>query len=431
MIAIAEGNADNMKIKTLKRTYEQVQSLPAQPHRKPKKPWLLLTSLIRLLSIPDMLATRFSYKVEGEIPREPCLILMNHSSFIDLKIASKIFYPRRHCVVSTVDGMVGKRWLMERIGCIPTQKYVADLALIKDIRYALQEKRVDVLMYPEAGYSFDGCATALPDTLGGLIKLLNVPVVTVITQGAFARQPLYNELHLHRVPVSATVKCLLRPEEIASRSVEEINGALAETFTFDAFAWQKEKGIAVRDRNRADGLERILYKCPACGAEGRMRGRGIHLTCRACGKRYEMDEYGSLRATEGATEFSHIPDWYAWERECVRRELGEGMYLWDTEVDIGMLVDHRALYMVGSGRLRHDANGFLLEGCDGALRYEQKPQASYSLNADYYWYEIGDVVGIGNRDALYYCFPKTGSVTKARLAAEELYKLNKPKRRDC
>ena len=115
----------------------------------------------------------------------------------------------------------------------------------------------------------------------------------------------------------------------------------------------------------------------------------------------------------------------------MRRELGEGRYLWDTEVEIGMLVDHRALYMVGSGRLRHDANGFLLEGCDGALRYEQKPQASYSLNADYYWYEIGDVVGIGNRDALYYCFPKTGSVTKARLAAEELYKLNKPKRRDC
>ena len=58
------------------------------------------------------------------------------------------------------------------------------------------------------------------------------------------------------------------------------------------------------------------------------------------------------------------------------------------------------------------------------MLYEQKPQASYTLNADYFWYEIGDVIGIGNRDALYYCFPKDGaSVTRARLATEELYRM--------
>lgn len=112
----------------------------------------------------------------------------------------------------------------------------------------------------------------------------------------------------------------------------------------------------------------------------------------------------------------------------MRAEIERGEYLWETEVEIGMLVDHRALYMVGSGTLRHDENGFTLDGCDGKLHYEQKPQASHSLNADYFWYEIGDVVGIGNRDALYYCFPKSGSVTRARLAAEELYRIKSVRR---
>ena len=67
-----------------------------------------------------------------------------------------------------------------------------------------------------------------------------------------------------------------------------------------------------------------------------------------------------------------------------------------------------------------------LDGCDGKLHYEQTPNSSYSVNADYYWYEIGDIVSIGTNECLYYCFPKGRDiVAKTRIAAEELYKLLK------
>jgi len=132
-----------------------------------------------------------------------------------------------------------------------------------------------------------------------------------------------------------------------------------------------------------------------------------------------------MRALEGETEFSHVPDWYRWERENVRREIEAGNYLLDVPVDICMLIDTKALYRVGTGRLVHNKEGFHLTGCDGKLDYSQKPLASYSLNADYYWYEIGDVIGIGNTDVLYYCFPKGAGdvVAKARLATEEMYRM--------
>jgi len=99
-------------------------------------------------------------------------------------------------------------------------------------------------------------------------------------------------------------------------------------------------------------------------------------------------------------------------------------------VDIGMLVDLKALYKVGSGHLSHSAEGFTLTGCDGQLQYTQGPLACYGLYADYYWYEIADVICIGNHDALYYCFPKEPGdvVAKTRLAVEELYKLKKRRR---
>lgn len=94
-------------------------------------------------------------------------------------------------------------------------------------------------------------------------------------------------------------------------------------------------------------------------------------------------------------------------------------------MDIGLLVDFKSIRMIGDGHLTHDNSGFTLTGADGALNYRQKPQANYGLYSDYYWYEIGDVICIGNNEQLYYCFPKSGGdvVAKTRLAAEELYKL--------
>jgi ribosomal protein S27AE len=253
----------------------------------------------------------------------------------------------------------------------------------------------------------------------------------VETYGALSRNPLYNELQIRRkVPVTAKVKCLYTREEIREKSVQELSDGIDAAFGFDQFRWQKEQGIEINEPFRADGLNRILYKCPHCSKEGKMAGKGIHLTCGHCGKIYELTPLGEMKALEGETEFSHIPDWYAWERDQVRQEILDGSYRLDIDVDIAMLVDYKSIYMVGEGHLTHDGNGFLLTGCGGKLQYSQKPQASFGLNADYYWYEIGDMISIGDSDKLYYCFPKTEAdvVAKTRLAVEEMYKLYKAKK---
>ena len=95
----------------------------------------------------------------------------------------------------------------------------------------------------------------------------------------------------------------------------------------------------------------------------------------------------------------------------------------DVPVDICLLVDTKCIYRVGTGRLVHDETGFTLTGCEGRLRYHQSPAASYSLYADYFWYELGDMICIGDSKTLYYCFPQTKGdlVAKTRLAAETLY----------
>lgn len=417
-----------MKIKTKEMSYKDVLSLPRKQHKLPSKPNRFLASIIRLASASDLKDVNFSWDEIDMIGLEdvPCLILMNHSSFVDLEITAKIFKNRPYNIICTSDGFIGKEWLMRQIGCIPTQKFVRDVSLISDMEYALHTLKTSVLMYPEASYSFDGCPTPLPRKLGVLIKKLNVPLIGVKTFGAFARDPLYNCLQKRKVNVSAEVRCLGRPDDFKSMSVKEIDELLDSFFTFDNFKWQQDNNVIIDEPFRADGLNRMLYKCPNCLNEGTMLGQGTKLICQKCNAEYELDKYGNLVFHNDIKGYNHIPDWYNWERQEVKKEIINGTYRLNIPVNIGVMIDYNSIYMVGQGRLEHNINGFHLTSTDGEIDYTQSPLSCYSLYSDFFWYEIGDMICIGNNDILYYCFPiQSGDiVAKTRMAAEEIYKIS-------
>ena len=417
-----------MKIKTVEKSYEEVLALPTPAHPKPKKQKAFWRFLLKTFSAGELKTVNFSHttkNMEKIKQDEPCLYLMNHSSFIDLKIASTLIYPKPFHIICTMDALVGKEKLMRNLGCIPTRKFVMDVNLVRDMIYAVNKLNGSLLLYPEAGYSFDGTATPLGEGLGKCIKMLGIPVVMIQTTGAFLRDPLYNCLQLRQVNVSADMECILTKEEIENQTVNEINELVKKCFSFDQFCRQQEKQTYIAEGFRADGLHRVLYKCPQCHTDGQMIGQGITLSCKNCGKEYTLTDQGYMKAQSGQTEFAHIPDWYKWERECVREEIQNGFYKLDIPVQIGILKDTKALYMVGEGRLVHNKEGFHLTGCDGKLDYHQSSTASYTLNSDYFWYEIGDVINIGDAKMLYYCFvnQEDNVVAKTRLATEEIYKI--------
>ena len=143
-----------MKINTRTLPYEEVLKLPRLQHKTPRKPSKFLATVVRLVCAPTLWKTKFSYTTERMelVGDQPCLILMNHCSFTDMKLAFGIFYPRPLGIVTSVDamsGILGK--LMRILGCTPTHKYVADMTLIKDLNHMLKTNKSSVLMYPEAG----------------------------------------------------------------------------------------------------------------------------------------------------------------------------------------------------------------------------------------------------------------------------------------
>ena len=130
-----------VKIKTRELEYDKVLSLDPYVHQRPKKQSVLFRKLIQVLSVWDLWRVHFKYEkigMEKLGKNEPCLILMNHSSFIDLKIVASLFADRPYQIVCTLDGLIGKKWLMRNLGCIPTKKFITDTALVKDMVYSVK-----------------------------------------------------------------------------------------------------------------------------------------------------------------------------------------------------------------------------------------------------------------------------------------------------
>ena len=127
-----------MNTKVKKMPLEKVLALKKEKKFKPKKPNLFWRTLIKILSSKDLKSTRFQLEKSGMErlgKKEPCLILMNHTSFIDLKIAETAFYPRPLNIVTSLDGFIGLKWLMRQIGCFPTRKFTPERQVVVNMKY--------------------------------------------------------------------------------------------------------------------------------------------------------------------------------------------------------------------------------------------------------------------------------------------------------
>ncbi|HEY9053431.1 MAG TPA: hypothetical protein VIO60_01290 [Rectinemataceae bacterium] len=400
--------------------------------RKPVRQRWFLTPVAWLLAMPEVFQRKLKItKIGMESVKPPYLFISNHMAFVDFKSATRAIFPHRANYVVAIDGFLRGEWLLRQVGCLCKRKFTDDIVLIRNMRHSLEVNKTILALYPEARYSYVGTQSVLPSSLGKLIKVFKVPVVTYIQRGNYLSQPVWN-LEKRKVRIEATMKRLFTPEEIEKASVEEINAALEETFRYDDYRWQKENGIRIDYKDRAKGLHHVLYQCPSCGAESRMASGGDKLWCEACGKTWRMTELGEMEALSGPTEFSHIPDWFEWERAQVRKQVEEGSYFFMDRVVVDSLPNAKGYIRLGEATLTHSLDGFVLERqTEGEeMRLEKKPLSLYSLHIEFDYFGKGDCLDLSTLDDTFYIYPLTRKnvVTKLQFAVEEIYKIKERER---
>lgn len=397
--------------------------------KRPVKEKFYLTPLAYLLSFPDVWKRKLKInKVNMENIPTPYLLLCTHHAFIDFKVTTASIYPKRANYIVAIDGFIKREKLLRNVGAICKRKFTNDTKLFRQIKYSLENLKNIVAVYPEARYSLIGTTAILPDSLAKMCKVLKHPVVVLNMHGNYLTQPVWN-LKMRKVPLAADMTQIITKEEILTLSVDEINKRIHDAFQYDEYKWQKDNQIKITEKYRAEKIHKVLYQCPSCLTEHEMDSKGHTITCNHCKKTYDMDEYGELHAVSGKTEFSHIPDWYEFEREQVRKEILAGKYYFEDEVMIESLPNAKGYIPLGKGKLIHNENGFILTGDElgKPLELVKEPLSLYSLHIEYDYMGKGDCIDLSTLDDTYYIYPinKKNVVTKLHFAVEELYKIKK------
>lgn len=415
---------------------------PFDRYRLPPRQNLLLMPLIWLICW--VLTRRGRLKIrktrmEGLKP--PFLVLANHQAFMDFYVTPLALFPYRANYVSELEGFENfGEWIYREVGCLGTRKFVNDIALIRNIKRVTD--RGDILvLYPEARYANVGTHSALPATTAKLAKMLGVPLVTLRMHGNYLQSPIWNVKTRGGVRLEAELTQLFTREELAAATPHEVWDKAQRALAYDEYAWQREKSMRIPYSKRAEGLELVLYQCPECGQEFKMESRGAALFCAACGGRWQMDELGALHMEGGGNgSFSHIPDWYEWERKQVEAEIDAGRYRLSAPVAVEALPGAAGFLPLGEGLLEHGPEGFALtftdidEDAPKTLRFS--PASTPSIHTEYdYRGKRGQCVTLSTLDNTYFLFPLGPgrfphgfNPTKIQFATEHLFSLGRESR---
>lgn len=414
-------------------TMDELEQMPRfDMFELPRKAKWYLQVVAWVLSYPETFVTKAKirkYNMKGL--KGPYILLCNHNSFLDFKVATRAVFPRRSNYVVAIDGFINREEIMRNVGCLGTRKFISDIPLVRSVKHSLEVNKHICQIYPEARYSLVGTTAILPDSLGKLVKRMGYPVATLLSHGHHLRQPVWN-LHPRKVKTETELTQIITQEEIETLTVSEINKRIQYSFKYNDYQYQLDHKLKITYPDRAKNLHFILYQCPSCHTEFKMKSDQHKIWCEACGETHEMDEYGALHSNKGETKFPHIPDWYEWIRSQVKQEIEQKTYSVTLDVQVDSLPNSTGFYRLGVGTITHNINGFHLVGNweHGNLDIKKPVLANYGLHLEFDYFGKGNGFSFSTQNDTYYMYPlnQEFSVTKLHFAVEELFKLETKKK---
>ena len=245
--------------------------------------------------------------------RTPYILLANHESFFDFYYIHQMEHPRRptflvneyYCTRPILKTMAKKA------GILSKKLFTPDMSSSVSILRAIR-RGIPVVLFPEGRLSPDGRSNPIVEQGGAFYKKLDADIVLVKIRGAYFSKPKWRRRRF-RSPVNVTVTEVIKKETLRSMTAAELDRRIASALYSDA---SDNEDALYPQRNKAPGLENLLYRCIDCGGLYTTVGRGNELRCAACGSVHTLD--ASYRFTG---EPRTISAWYDRIREREKAEL--------------------------------------------------------------------------------------------------------------
>ncbi len=316
---------------------------------------------------------KVNYKNDVGRIQGPAIVLCNHGSFIDFIYAGSLLKRERpHFVTARLYSYhkaLGK--LIARVGCIPKSMFSADLESTKSCMRVLSNGRI-LAMMPEARLSTVGRFEDIQPSTYKFIQRANVPVYTIVIHGDYLANPKWGNGARKGSRVEVTLTPLFKEGEAATLSLAEIRQRVEQSLYYDEFAWlEGNPQITYRKKTIAEGLENILYRCPACGEMHCIKTQKDTVFCEKCGEKWQVN--GRYAFTE-EKPFKNFAQWYDWQVEETRKEIvANPEFLLQSKVELRHASkDGRSLTRhAGEGSCFFSKEGLRYIGTDDGERIEK------------------------------------------------------------
>ena len=241
---------------------------------------------------------RLLRKIEG-----PYILLSNHESFEDFYYISQMDHPRNptylvneyYCTRPILKPMA------KRGGILSKKLFTRDMST--GIRIMRMIRRgYPVVIFPEGRLSPDGRSNPIVENGTAFYRRLKVPLVLVRIDGAYYAHPKWRKKSF-RSDIRVSVRRVLDPEQLKEMTDVQLEELIREELFNDASA---HKSTCYPQKDKAVGLETLLYRCIDCGALYQTVGINNEFRCLACGSCHRLDEQYHFTDAPGT-----IPGYYA------------------------------------------------------------------------------------------------------------------------
>ena len=284
-----------------------------EKNNKFKKPNWFLYFIFRLLS-KIISKLKFNLKIQRNDIKKvkgPYILLCNHESVIDF-LNIVCCTKRRFTIVISNSFYQSLKInpLIRRLQVIPKQQFQTTPIDIKKMKNAIKANR-PLLLYPAGLMTENGITTYIPDATGKVVQWLNADIYIGKSDGSYFTKPKWGK-NFRKGKITLNVYKLMSKEEASKYTVEELQKLLYEHLYFNAYENQEKNMVKYKKGNSIEGLENVLYWCPKCKSEFKIKNKTFDsMICECCGNEVYMDKYGFLNPkTENDVCYKHPSDWY-------------------------------------------------------------------------------------------------------------------------
>ncbi len=332
-----------------------------------KKPNALIYSIFAL-GCKILSFFKFNLKIKENHTKKvkgSYVVIANHESALDFVNIARALNRRAHFVISNAfykTFPMGS--IVKKLGLIPKNQFQtmpSDLKKMKQVT----ENGLPLVIFPAGLMPENGIGTPIPKATGKALKWLGCDVYLAYSEGSYLTNPKWSK-KWRKGQTTLSVTKFISKEELLDISSDELQEKVEKSLYFEAYKNNKSAGIAFKNGDNVEGLEKVLYRCPECNKKYTVISENKNtLKCTNCGYKVYSDKYGELHKFDGSEPvFKYPSDWSLYIESKIKEEIVKNSdFKLESKADVYTINDKKHKFVLsGSVNVSLSREGLVLKG---------------------------------------------------------------------